>query len=128
MLAGTLKVRDYFDVGLALTLNTGAPYSLTTRRDNNGDSLALDRPTGVGHNTLPGPGYAQLDLRWSREFTWGHAKKDKAPTLGVKADAFNVLNRVNYADFVGNQSSPFFGQAVAARPARRMQFGFNVTF
>ena len=106
----------------------GAPYSLTTGRDNNGDSFALDRPAGVRRNTLQGPGYAQLDLRWSREFKLGQAKKDKAPTLSVRADAFNVLNHVNYAGFVGNQSSSFFGQAVAARPVRRMQFGLSVAF
>ena len=127
-MAGTLKAHDYFDLGLALTLNTGAPYSLTTGRDNNGDSFALDRPVGVGRNTLQGPGFAQLDVRWSREFKLAKAKKDDAPTLSLKADAFNVLNRVNYVGFVGNQSSPFFGQAVAARPVRRMQFGVSFNF
>ena len=128
VMAGTLKAHDYFDLGLALTLNTGAPYSLTTGRDNNGDSFALDRPAGVGRNTLQGPGFAQLDVRWSREFKLAKAKKDDAPTLSLKADAFNVLNRVNYVGFVGNQSSPFFGQAVAARPVRRMQFGVSFNF
>jgi hypothetical protein len=43
-------------------------------------------------------------------------------------DAFNVLNRVNYADYVGNLSSPFFGQAVATRPARRLHLSFRFTF
>ncbi|MBI1763881.1 MAG: TonB-dependent receptor [Acidobacteria bacterium] len=128
VMTGTLKARAYFDLGVALTLNTGAPYSLTTGEDNNKDSFALDRPAGVGRNTLQGPGYAQLDLRWGREFGLVKGKKDDGPTLAVKVDAFNVFNRVNYAGFVGNQSSPFFGQAVAARPVRRMQFGVSLSF
>ncbi len=128
LVTGTFKARDYFDLGVALTLNTGAPYSLTTGEDNNKDSFALDRPAGVGRNTLPGPGYAQLDLRWGREFALTKGKKDDGPKLAVKVDAFNVFNRVNYAGFVGNQRSPFFGQAVAARPARRMQFSLSFNF
>jgi hypothetical protein len=47
-LAGTLKARAYFNLGMALTLNTGAPYTLTTGRDDNEDSLANDRPAGIG--------------------------------------------------------------------------------
>ncbi len=125
---GSFNVRDYFDLGMSLELMTGAPYSLTTGRDTNGDSFALDRPAGVRRNTLQGPGLAQLDLRWSREFKLGTAKKDKAPALAVRADAFNVLNRVNFAGFVGNRSSDFFGQPVAARPVRRMQFGLSISF
>jgi len=39
-----------------------------------------------------------------------------------------ALNRVNYTGFVGDQSSPFFGLPVAARPARRVQFNFNISF
>ncbi len=128
LLAGTLKARNYFNLGTALTLNTGAPYSLTTGRDNNGDSYALDRPAGVGRNTLQGPGYAQLDVRWSREFALVKTKKDDGPTLTVKVDAFNVFNRVNYTGFIGNQSSSFFGLPVAARPARRMQFSLSMSF
>jgi len=50
-----------------LALNTGAPYTLTTGRDNNRDSQTLDRPADVGRNTLEGPGFAQLDLRFSTQ-------------------------------------------------------------
>jgi len=127
-LLGAVKAGKYFNLGLALTLNTGAPYTLTTGSDDNKDSQALDRPAGVGRNTLEGPGFAQLDLRWSRDIYFVKAKRDKGPTMTVGLDAFNVFNRVNYAGFVGNLSSPFFGQAVAARPSRRLQFGVRLTF
>ena len=125
---GSFNVRDYFDLGVSLELVTGAPYSLTTGEDTNGDSFALDRPAGVGRNTLQGPGLAQFDVRWSREFKLGKAKKDKAPTLAVRADAFNLLNHVNFTSVVGNQSSNLFGKAVAARPVRRMQLGLSLSF
>ncbi|MEP7274112.1 MAG: hypothetical protein ABI882_21620, partial [Acidobacteriota bacterium] len=127
-LLGTFKVRKYFKLGTALTLNTGAPYTLTTGRDDNRDSLALDRPAGVGRNTLQGPGFAQLDLRWSREFGLSKQKKDGGPTLTIGVNALNVTNRVNFSGYVGNLSSPFFGQAVAARPSRRVQFTFQLAF
>jgi hypothetical protein len=35
---------------------------------------------------------------------------------------------VNYAGYVGNLSSPFFGLAVSARPARRVQLGLRFSF
>jgi len=39
-----------------------------------------------------------------------------------------VLNRVNYSGYVGNLSSPFFGRAVSARPARRVQASLRFEF
>jgi hypothetical protein len=42
--------------------------------------------------------------------------------------AFNVLNRINYVNFVGTLGSPLFGQPVGARPARRMQVSARVKF
>ncbi|MBL8206502.1 MAG: TonB-dependent receptor [Blastocatellia bacterium] len=127
-LLGTVKAGKFFNLGMNLALNTGAPYTLTTGRDNNRDSQTLDRPMGVGRNTLEGPGIAQLDLRWSRDVYLTKAKKDKGPMVTLALDAFNVFNRVNYAGYVGNQSSPFFGSAVAARPVRRLQSSLRFTF
>jgi len=43
-------------------------------------------------------------------------------------DAFNVLNHVNFGQFVGNLSSPFFGRAVSAGPARKMQVSLGFKF
>jgi hypothetical protein len=69
-----------------------------------------------------------LELRWSKEFFLRPALKEKGPTATLGWSAFNVLNRVNYTGFVGNLSSPFFGQPVASRPARRMQFSLALKF
>lgn len=128
-LLGVIEAGDWFSLGLTLTLASGRPYNLTTGRDDNHDSVANDRPAGMRRNSLQGPGAATLDVRWSREFRLKQEKKkDEGPVIILGVDAFNALNRTNYAGFVGNLSSPFFGLPVAARPARRMQLRFSFEF
>src|SRR5436853_6830106 len=114
---------------MAVLLYSGKPDTLTTGLDQFHTGTANVRPAGVPRNSLQGPAYADLDLRWSRDFS---VRKGKKKDEGVKAtlavDAFNVLNEVNYAGFIGNLSSPFFGKAVAAQPPRRLQFSFRLKF
>jgi hypothetical protein len=128
-LLGTLNPGKLLNLGVSLSLYSGLPYTLTTGLDEFHTGTANARPAGVSRNSLQGPGYADLDLRWSREFQLMKGKKKEE---GLKAtlalDAFNVLNRVNYTSFVGNLSSPFFGQAVAAQPPRRLQLSFKLKF
>jgi hypothetical protein len=127
-LLGTLTPGRYFKLGVAVSLNSGAPYSLTTGRDDNHDGQANDRPPGVPRNSLQGPGYAALDVRWSRDFYLNRTQKDKGPTVTLGLDAFNVLNHVNYTGYVGVQNSPFFGEPVSALPVRRLQASFRFRF
>jgi hypothetical protein len=127
-LLGTVTPRKYFKLGVALSLYSGQPYNETTGRDDNHDGLANDRPPGVPRNSLQGPGYADLDLRWSRDFFLAAAKKDKGPTVTLGFDAFNVLNHVNYVTYIGVFSSPFFGKPVVAQPPRRLQASFRFRF
>jgi hypothetical protein len=104
------------------------PYSITTGLDNYNDGMANARPAGVPRNSLQGPGYADLDLRWSRDFYLVKAKKEKGPMATFGIDAFDVLNHVNYQSYVGVQTSPFFGRPVAAQPGRRLQASFRFRF
>jgi len=127
-LLGTIKAGRLFNAGVALQAESGRPYSMTTGHDDNHDGLALDRPAGVGRNTLEGPGYASLDLRLSKDFMLDASKKEKSPKLTAAIDAFNVTNRVNYSTYIGNLSSPFFGRAIASRPARRLQLSMRFSF
>jgi hypothetical protein len=127
-LLGTFNPGKWLNLGLAVSLYSGAPYNLTTGLDTFNDGVANDRPPGVRRNSLQGPGYADLDLRWSRDFFLAKSKKEKGPMFSVGIDAFNVLNRVNFVTFVGNLSSPFFGQAVAAQPPRRLQLSARIKF
>jgi hypothetical protein len=107
-------------------MNSAGPYSALVGADvyNNGRGGA--RPPDVARNTLEGAGFAQLDLRVSHELKLG-ARKD-APRLALAADAFNVLNRVNYGTFVGTISSPFYGQPITARPPRQFQLSARFEF
>jgi len=50
------------------------------------------------------------------------------PWLEIGIDSFNALNRVNVKNFVGIQSSPFFGRANTANPARRLQISMKFHF
>ncbi len=127
-LIGTISPGRYFKLGIAASLYSGAPYSMTTGSDDNHDGLANDRPPGVRRNSLQGPGYAGLDVRWSRDFYFVRAKKDKGPTATLGLDALNALSHVNYPGYVGVRSSPFFGRPVAALPVRRLQASVRFHF
>jgi len=117
-----------FTLGVGLSLATGKPYSETTGTDYFGTGLFNARPTGVPRNSLQGPGYADLDLRLSRDFFLNKEKKDKGRVITAALDAFNVTNRVNYPTYVGNLSSSFFGQAVTDLPTRRLQLTARFKF
>jgi outer membrane receptor protein involved in Fe transport len=125
---GSFKVADLFTLGTVVRIESGAPYSLTTGLDLNRDGSAIDRPAGVGRNTLEGPGAATVDLRLSKQFALPSEKRETPPRITVAADAFNVFNTVNYSGFVGNMSSPFFGLPVSSRPARRVQLMLRFSF
>ena len=125
-LLGGVHAAKYLDFGIGFFANTGAPYTETTGRDEYHTGYANARPAGVRRNSLQGPGFAELDLRWSHDFLF-KAKKE-GPRLTTALDAYNVTNHVNYAGFVGNLSSPFFGQAIAAKPSRRLQCTLRFAF
>jgi hypothetical protein len=62
----------------------------------------------------------------SRSF---HPEKNKhRPRIELGIDAFNVLNTVNYKDYIGTLTSPFFGRANAANPPREMQLSLQLFF
>lgn len=126
-LLGGINPGKLFNLGVGLTVSSGKPYSETTGLDAYGTGLANARPPGVARNSLEGPAYVQLDLRWSKDFFLTHAR-DKGPVATIGVDAFNVFNHTNDVSFIGTLSSPFFGQAVAAYPPRRMQLSLRFKF
>ena len=126
-LFGTVNGGRNFNFGISTSVATGRPYSLTTGQDLFHTGIANARPAGVPRNSLDGPGFANVDLRWSREFLVPAPDgRKRSATIGV--DAFNVLNTVNYSYYVGNLSSPFFGQAISAQPPRRIQFSLRIRY
>ncbi|HEV2175588.1 MAG TPA: TonB-dependent receptor [Terriglobia bacterium] len=123
---GTYEMPWGFDAGAILNLSSGIPFNITTGFDNNHDTVANDRPPGVGRNTGLGPGYADLDLHLSKNF---RLRREYAkPKLEIGVDAFNLLNATNDKSFVGVLTSPYFGRAEAANPARELQISLRFKF
>ena len=64
-----------------LRASSGAPYDITTGRDDNGDGVSNDRPLGVGRDA--GRGAAQWDLgarlSWSKSFGPARESVPRAP-------------------------------------------------
>jgi carboxypeptidase family protein/TonB-dependent receptor-like protein len=118
-------------LGSILSLNSAPPYDITTGFDDNGDTVARDRPVGTARNSGRGFGFAQLDLRLVKEFEFGPSL-DEDPTepgeLDFYVDVFNVLNRANYDDVIGVQTSPLFGRPTLARQPRTIQFSVRYSF
>jgi len=125
---GTFNQGSWANLGIALALYTGRPYSIVTGHDDFNTGTANARPAGVARNSVEGPGYADLDLRWSRQLFLQRGVQKAGPSLTLGIDAFNVANHVNYSRYIGTLTSPFFGQAIAAQPARRLQLSLRFRF
>lgn len=125
---GSASLHRWANFGLSASLLSGIPFNITTGRDDNGDGMALDRPAGVTRNTGQGPGAAIVDLRWYRDFRLQPERKEKSASVTLSVDAFNILNRVNYQNYIGSLSSPFFGRAVSTLPPRRLQLAARFQF
>jgi hypothetical protein len=126
-LLGSVPVQKYFTFGVALSLYSGKPVNVTTGSDNNHDGIVNDRPIGVLRNSMPGPGLIGLDLNIGHDFAFSKSAKEPR-TLTVALNSFNVLNHENDVTYVGVITSRFFGHAVAAQPARRMQLDLQFKF
>ena len=124
---GTLQAEKWFSLGTALSAYSGKPVNITTGNDDYHDGLSNARPPAVPRNSLHGPGYLDFDLNLAHRFTLTR-RREKGPTATVGISSFNVLNHVNDVTYIGVRGSPFFGQAVAAQPARRMQFDVEMRF
>jgi len=127
-LLATGKFHPWLNFGASVSLLSQIPFNVTTGDDGNRDGLANDRPASVTRNTGKGPGAAIIDLRWFRELRLKPSAKDKSPLVTLSADAFNLFNHVNFLNYLGALSSPFFGQATGSLPARRLQLGLRFQF
>ncbi|PYV13513.1 MAG: hypothetical protein DMG07_14250 [Acidobacteria bacterium] len=132
-LAGVLQAPKGFRMGALLWVASGAPFDITTGFDDNGDTVANDRPPGLTRNSGRGPGTSQVDVRLTKTFSvpdlrGGEGNHQRRQNLEFSVDAFNVTNHTNVSGIVGVRSSPFFGRANSASPARRLQFSILYLF
>jgi carboxypeptidase family protein/TonB-dependent receptor-like protein len=101
-----------------LNLRLSKTFAFGPQQQTTGDGMPRFRggPPGGGRGGPGGPGMMMMDggtNRYKMEFY---------------VQAFNLLNRTNFQNFVGNLSSDYFGTALAAAPARRIEVGINFGF
>src|SRR6266513_5564123 len=128
--AGTVQLPFGFRLGSILSAASGAPFNITTGSDPSGDTTT--RPPGVTRNTGRAPATVQLDIRLSKVFSFQRAsvaeRHRSKRNMEFSVDAFNAINHTNVAGIIGVVSSPLFGQADAASPARTIQLSARYSF
>lgn len=145
------RIRKGLLVAAIHNMNSPLPYSITTGRDDNGDTIFNDRPLGVSRNSERGAWQSQLDIGASWHFSFfkfkGERKSlttmtssdeiardnslidnDKRFSIRLYVSARNILNQTNFTSFAGVQTSPFFGQPISASNPRRVDVGLRFNF
>lgn len=89
--------------------------------------LVLPGPGNVSRNTARGPGFADVDLRLAKGFAL-RKRSTGLDNVEVRLDAFNLLNHVNYTNYVGNLTSRYFGRANDAYVPREIQLSVRARF
>jgi hypothetical protein len=115
---------------------SGRPYDVTVGGDPNGDgNTRTDRPPGLARNTLNGPAFAAVDIRFTRDIRLYRER------VGMKLifEAFNLTNRANYtainaaqynfsaATKVFTPNASFLQRTATADP-RILQLAAKITF
>jgi len=96
------------------------PYTVTWGDDRTGTTQNDARP-GARNTARTGP-YRSIDLALTRRFS------REGMTIDARVQAFNVLNAINYDQYVGQLLSPLFARPVSAFPPRRIELAAIVRF
>ena len=94
----------------------------------NAGDFPLPDPSEPRPGTLPRdlfrePGYARIDLALMKDFRAGNGRR-----VQIRADIFNLLNRLNIRSVVAELNSPSFARATAAYQNRVIQLGAKFLF
>ena len=132
------SVNARIPLGIFLTIGvqarSGTPYTITTGRDDNGDTVSNDRPPGVPRNSETGPGFRSTQINFSKVFFLRSAAGDggRARGAGAQINVFanisNALNRVNFQRVSGALTSTRFGQPTSAGAPREIEIGTRFQF
>jgi len=139
-------------VNFNLNANSGAPYTIRTGRDDNGDSIFNDRPSGVGRNTERGAAQWSINPAVAYTVLFGRRVTSLPPGIAVIGNgagaptvqtvdqsgaryrlqfivqAQNITNHPNYGGYSGTLTSPFFGRATNVIGTRKVDFGVQLSF
>jgi hypothetical protein len=83
-------------------------------------------PGTLGRNTYFGPGFAITNLNVVKRFPFRLI--GERGQIDFRAEFFNLFNRVNLGQPVGNLTSSQFGRSTTALGARNVQFGLRLAF
>jgi hypothetical protein len=104
-----LRVNRSFNLGGVLA---GGPGFI-------GGAPAMQRGPGGGAGEGGGPVVREMIMDGSTPSRY---------RLDLYAQVFNLFNRTNLNQFIGNLRSPYFGQATSAAPPRRIELGASLSF
>ncbi len=125
-IAGTADVLAGIRVSPIFSFVSGLPYTATTSAaivPGCPSYYTLCYPPGYTKNSLRGPNTMTLAARLSKEISLG--AKVRVTAL---AEAYNLLNRLNYTSFGTNVAAANFQQPTAAKPTREFQFGLRFDY
>ena len=122
-------------MAVGMRIRSGRPYTITTGRDDNGDTVSNDRPVGLPRNSGTGPGFHSVNVNLSKVF-YLRSKIDASgrPVGGAGmqvhlfANVTNALNRSNLRNVSGALTSLRFGQPTSAHDPREIQIGARFQF
>ena len=144
------KISKQFSYSVNTFIRSPSPYTVTTGFDDNGDTNFNDRPAGFARNTERGDWNVNIGSSLSWTYAFGNVKKaeprggggvviisggaapvfnnKKKYSLQLSVNAQNVINKTNFTQYVGVQTSPFFGRPISASSPRRISFGMRFSF
>lgn len=104
-------------------LQSGRPFTQTAGSDiNNDGNTRTDRPLFVGRNSIDGPGFASVDVRFTRDI--GIFEQAK---LRLIFEAFNLTNRANFSTIL-TTPGPTYLTPTATFDPRILQLAAKFTF
>ena len=96
------------------------PYTVIWGDDRYGTSQNDARPGG--RNTANGDSFHSIDVSIAKRF------RAATKNFEARVEAFNVLSTVNFDDYIGTLSSPYFGRPASASPTRVIQLAALIRF
>jgi len=116
-------------------VQSGRPFQASVSNDPNNDgNFSADRPPFVGRNTIQGPNFMTVDMRFTRDF-----KLHERAGLRLIFEAFNLTNRANFSAINTTQytfnaatraftTNPAFLSRTATFDPRILQLAAKITF